>query len=290
MLITLAAGTLPPRPRVHLHRRRGFPGRPGGRPPRRGRPRPAGGLPASSRAVPGAAGRRRRVRVGRALRRDRAAPGAGRLDPHRRAPRARRPRPGAGRAGNRARPRPVQRVPLPADHAAAGRRRPARRGPPHPAPAGNPAQRTRRHARPPDPPGRRRAPRHARAAATRRRRSRPRRRGPPRPPASARPAASPPGDPAPCPACPRPASRPQTRNHGQSPVTMTAPPGTQFTARASFPGAAARRRSGQAGDPAGVPFRQLIRIPSGVPADTGNPARRLSAGTGRSGPSGGLPD
>ena len=42
--------------------------------------------------------------------------------------------------------------------------------------------------------------------------------------------------------------------------------------------------------PAGVPIRQLIRIPSGVPADTGNPARRLSAGTGRSGHSGGLPD
>ena len=41
---------------------------------------------------------------------------------------------------------------------------------------------------------------------------------------------------------------------------------------------------------AGVPIRQLIRIPSGVPADTGNPARRLSAGTGRSGHSGGLPD
>ena len=40
---------------------------------------------------------------------------------------------------------------------------------------------------------------------------------------------------------------------------------------ASFPGAVTRRRSGQAGDPAGVPFRQLIRIPSGVPADTGNP-------------------
>ena len=40
---------------------------------------------------------------------------------------------------------------------------------------------------------------------------------------------------------------------------------------AFFPGAVTRRRSGQAGDPAGVPFRQLIRIPSGVPADTGNP-------------------
>jgi hypothetical protein len=72
---------------------------------------------------------------------------------------------------------------------------------------------------------------------------------------------------------------------------MTAPQDTQFTARKSpFPGAAAWRRSGQAGDPAGVPFRQLIRIPSGVPADAGNPACRLYAGTGRCGPSGGLPD
>ena len=72
---------------------------------------------------------------------------------------------------------------------------------------------------------------------------------------------------------------------------MTAPQDTQFTARKSpFPGAAARRRSAQTGDPAWVPFRQLIRIPSGVPADAGNPAGRLSAGTDRCEPSGGLPD
>ena len=53
---------------------------------------------------------------------------------------------------------------------------------------------------------------------------------------------------------------------------MTAPPGRAIHCpEAPFPGAVTRRRSGQAGDPAGVPFRQLIRIPSGVPADTGNP-------------------
>ena len=144
------------------------------------RPRPPGGLPASSRAVPGAAGRRRRIRVGRALRRDRAAPGPGRLDPHRRTPRACRPRPGAGRAGNRARPRPVQRVPLPADHAAAGRSRPARRGPPHPAPAGNPAQRARRSHPVPRPA--RRPPRSSACPC------RPARGGGPQPPAPPRPA------------------------------------------------------------------------------------------------------
>ena len=54
---------------------------------------------------------------------------------------------------------------------------------------------------------------------------------------------------------------------------MTAPHGRAIHyPEALFPGAVTRRRSGQAGDPAGVPFRQLIRIPSGIPADTGNPA------------------
>ena len=128
------------------------------------------------------------------------------------------------------------------------------------------------------------------AATTRRRRSRPCRRGPPRLPASARPAAAPPGDPAPArlpaarvpPADSKPRHEP--RYHDRAAGHAIHDP------EASFPAAVTRRRSGQAGDPAGVPFRQLIRIPSGVPADTGNPARRLSAGTGRSGPSGGLPD
>jgi hypothetical protein len=49
---------------------------------------------ASSRAVPRPAGRRRRVRLGRALRRDRPLPRAGRLDHHRRNPRTCQPRPG----------------------------------------------------------------------------------------------------------------------------------------------------------------------------------------------------
>jgi hypothetical protein len=90
---------------------------------------------------------------------------------------------------------------------------------------------------------------------------------------------------------PRPASppadskpRPEPRYHDHAQRRAIHCP------EALFPGAVTRRRSGQTGDPAGVPFRQLIRIPSGVPADTGNPARRLHAGTGRSGPSGGLPD
>ena len=40
---------------------------------------------------------------------------------------------------------------------------------------------------------------------------------------------------------------------------------------AFFPDSVTRRRNGRAGDPAGAPFRQLIRIPSGVPADSGDP-------------------
>ena len=59
--------------------------------------------------------------------------------------------------------------------------------------------------------------------------------------------------------------RPEPRYHDHTPGRAIHCP------EAFFPGAVTRRRSGQAGDPAGVPFRQLIRIPSGVPADTGNP-------------------
>ena len=115
------------------------------------------------------------------------------------------------------------------------------------------ARRDRRHARPPDPPGRCRAPGHARAAAgttTRR-------------PAAARPAALRPGcPPAPArplprpvtrtrPARPQPASRPQTRNHGRSRVTINVPPGTQFTARR--PPSQLRLPGGGAGRPAILP-------------------------------------
>ena len=74
-----------------------------------------------------------------------------------------------GQASPRWRPRSattLQRVPLPADHAPAGRSR-ARRGAPHPAPAGNPAQRARRHPQRTGPPDRRCAAGHARAATTR---------------------------------------------------------------------------------------------------------------------------
>ena len=54
-----------------------------------------------------------------------------------------RPRPGPSGAGGRPDPRPVQRVHLPADHAAAGRSGPPGRRPAHPGPAGNPARRPR---------------------------------------------------------------------------------------------------------------------------------------------------
>jgi hypothetical protein len=72
-----------------------------------------------------------------------------------------------------------------------------------------------------------------------------------------------------------------------------------------FPGAATRQAADHSGwsrprerpqpggktcDPAGVPFRQPVPMPAGIPADTGNPAPPLSAGSSRSGPSGGLPD
>jgi hypothetical protein len=86
-----------------------------------------------------------------ALRRDRPPPRAGRLDRHRRYPRPPRPRPGPDCPEVRAQPRPLQRVPLPEDHATAGRRGPPRGRPPDPQSARDPAHRPRHHARHPDP-------------------------------------------------------------------------------------------------------------------------------------------
>ena len=71
-----------------------------------------------------------------------------------------RPRPGPVRPGGRPDPRPVQRVHLPADHAAAGRSGPPRRRPAHPGPAGNPARRPRPHPGRQHPPARRRPAGH----------------------------------------------------------------------------------------------------------------------------------
>ena len=68
----------------------------------------------------------------------------------------RRPRPGPVRPGDGPFPRPLQRVPVRADHAAAGRSGPPRGRPPHAGPAGIEAHRARRHARRPDQAGRRR--------------------------------------------------------------------------------------------------------------------------------------
>ena len=107
------------------------------------------------------------LRLGRALRRDRPPPRPGRLGAHRRDPPARRPRAGPGRAGGRPDPRPLQRVHLPADHAAAGRSGPRRRRPPHPRPAGIQARRAGRHAGRQHPPARRRPAGHRRTTRQR---------------------------------------------------------------------------------------------------------------------------
>ena len=120
--------------------------------------------------VPRRAGRGRRLRVGRAVRRDRAPPRAGRLDHHRGDPPAVRPRPGAVRPGDGPFPRPLQRVPVRADHAAAGRSGPPRGRPPDAGPAGIEAHRPRPHAQLPDQAGRRRPARphpHPASSSTR---------------------------------------------------------------------------------------------------------------------------
>ena len=141
---------LPPRPRPDRHRPGGV-RRGAGRSPQRQRRRPAGRLPPRGRAVPRRAGRGHRLRVGRAVRRDRPAPRAGRLDHHRGDPPAGRPRPGAVRPGDGPFPRPLQRVPVRADHAAAGRSGPPRGRPPDAGPAGIETHRPRHHARLPRP-------------------------------------------------------------------------------------------------------------------------------------------
>ena len=116
-------------------------------------------LAACRRAVAlyrGRAGRGHRLRVGRAVRRDRPTPRPGRLDHRRRDPPAVRPRRGAVRPGDGTFLRPLQRVPVRADHAAAGRSGPPRGRPPHPGPAGIETHRPRPGAQLPDQAGRRR--------------------------------------------------------------------------------------------------------------------------------------
>ena len=66
------------------------------------------------------------------------------------------PGPGAVRPGDGPFPRPLQRVPVRADHAAAGRSGPPRGRPPHPGPAGIETHRPRAHAELSDQAGRRR--------------------------------------------------------------------------------------------------------------------------------------
>ena len=100
--------------------------------------------------------------MGRAVRRGRPPPRAGRLDRHRRDPPAPRPRPGPVRPGDGPGPRPLQRVPVRADHAAAGRSGPPRGRPPDAGPAGIETHRPRRHAQLPDQAGRRRPARRRR--------------------------------------------------------------------------------------------------------------------------------
>ena len=128
---------------------------------------PAGRLPPRGRPVPGRAGRGHRLRVGRAVRRDRPPPRPGRLDHHRRDPPADRPGRGAVRPGDGPFPRPLQRVPVRADHAAAGRSGPPRGRPPHPGPAGIETHRPRPGPQLPDQAGRRRPARRRRTATSR---------------------------------------------------------------------------------------------------------------------------
>jgi len=87
----------------------------------------------------------------------------------------------------------------------------------------------------------------------------------------------------PAPAPPRPMTRSPARLRGarMPPADSKPQPEPRYHDRAArraihcpgshLPGRGHQARGGHAGDPAGVPFRQLIRIPSGVPADTGNP-------------------
>ena len=120
--------------------------------------------------------------------------------------------------------------------------------------------------------------------------------GTPAPRPHARPGISTPGEPA----QPLPPWPPGTWVHRQSRATISRDSHPPARARAA-PGAITRQAPARSGssrtgegcpacDPGGVPFRQLVRIPSGIPADTGIPAPRQTPGSGRSRPSGGLPD
>jgi hypothetical protein len=125
------------------------------------------------------------------------------------------------------------------------------------------------------------------------------------------------GLPAPPPRGPQPHARPGISTAGEPaqplpprpPGDLGSPPKPRYHNPRSTPAARARTapraitsrhqpaadhpaqgKGRPARDPAGVPLRQLVRIPSGIPADTGIPAPRQTPGSGRSGPSGGLPD